>query len=310
MTKELTIKLAGEVVESNLPEFKKDVLAMLDNVNMELETSDDFSKATDVVKNCKVAEKAIKKVKAEALKQTVDFEKLFSSLDEISTRVSSVRLALDKKIKTKKEDMKKAVIDDACLVVEREIKSLAKENDYLTVAASVDRKVFELAAKNKKKISAIETSVATAVSEAIEQVRVFDVKTKNIIELIATAEKDHPGLFPDKRDLVLKTRESVSLTIESRVANFKLAEKEKAEVLRKKKLAEEKAATTPKEQPKPDTPKPTVVTATPEKDPTTGRFIMAITLECETDEAKKIAKSVDQFISGNKSVVKIKLTRE
>lgn len=108
----LVVEAKGEVLASNLDEFKASVAAVLEGINQELETDADFGKAEQDIKLLKSAEDAIKAAKDKALSDTNQLNELLEAMEEVKANIASVRKNLDDKVKSRKESIRNQLVKD------------------------------------------------------------------------------------------------------------------------------------------------------------------------------------------------------
>jgi hypothetical protein len=109
----LTIETRGEVIASNVDEFRELVRGALANINRELKTDEEFGQAELDVKALKGAEDAVKAAKEKALADAEQLNALFRALDETGEEIRAPRLELEKLIAKRKEEVKNELITDA-----------------------------------------------------------------------------------------------------------------------------------------------------------------------------------------------------
>lgn len=109
----LRIEVRGEVVASNITEWRDHALSTIRAVNRDLVTDEDFAAADAAVKWCGEVEAKLKAAKDHALSQTATIDALFRALDEIAAEARTVRLDLGKLVTQRKDAIRAQVIDAA-----------------------------------------------------------------------------------------------------------------------------------------------------------------------------------------------------
>lgn len=224
MTTELIIAVSGSVIESNLESFRAEALETIKGANKALETKEDFATAETTIKHCKEYEKVLAGVKEKALAQTGDLDALFATIDDLEEEFRKTRLSLDKQVKREKARVKAEFVQKGKEKVQRYITVSSLPESYTLSTSSIDTSV-----KGKKTEASTEKAVKVAVDSLISEI---DETEKGYLlgcEAIAKIEQEVPGLFPDRDTLALKPIETLKAIIESRVAKFKLAQKEQKE---------------------------------------------------------------------------------
>ena len=100
----IIIELSGEIERSNFSEWKEMFFDEIKSFKEVLETDNDFALASENVKWCQNAEKALKSAKDSAIKQASDIEQLFDEIDKVISQARDTRLRLQKQIKSRKEE--------------------------------------------------------------------------------------------------------------------------------------------------------------------------------------------------------------
>ncbi len=98
---QLFIKLTGTVNSSNFDVWKKELIAQIQAVNVELITDDDFVTASIQAKSFKSAEKSLKEAKQSAISQAKEVHQLFPAIDDITEAARLARLSLARHIKAR-----------------------------------------------------------------------------------------------------------------------------------------------------------------------------------------------------------------
>ena len=86
----LTIKLSGEIQNTNFHDWKNELIDQIQSTNMELASDIDFSSAEQNVKDFKDAEKTLKKAKENAINQAQDIQDLFNAIDEVTEQLNGI----------------------------------------------------------------------------------------------------------------------------------------------------------------------------------------------------------------------------
>lgn len=233
----LSIQIKGEVVASNLPEFKQAAEIFISGIKTDLQTDDDFVNAEATVKFCDETEKKLESVKAAAIGQTASIDDLMRTIDFIKESIRTKRLTLEKLVKTQKESIKDNIISDAYLKCERHIAAIHEEfsqiNFKLLASAILTRQRFESVCKNKRTLKSLHNEVDT--EEAAIKIQLDDlarVVRKNLTHL-----PNDLSLFKDLQSIITKPEEDFKLLVDSRLAE----QKRKEEELAQRAIAEAKA---------------------------------------------------------------------
>ncbi len=206
---ELAVVVKGEVVSSNLVEFRGAVKLFVAAINRNLTTDLEFGQAEDDVKQLKKLEEVHKLSEARVLEQAQGINQLLKELKESSEEVSKVRLELEKTIKSRKEAVKSQLVSTALNKLE-----CAPHLRLKTFGSVVENSI-----KGKKTLDSMEKSLAQIVETINEQLAASKA-------VIAEYEKDNE-VVPDADTLMLGNAENVRLVLAQRKQAREAAEEKK-----------------------------------------------------------------------------------
>jgi putative phage-type endonuclease len=240
----LAVQIKGEVTASNLPVFVSAADAFLARIKTVLENDQDFADAEANVKACKSAEDGIEQTKKAITAQATSIDEVIRTMDLYKEKLSTVRLKLDKLVKSEKEARKLAIVSkadkdyaDHVIKLESEVKPIGLNRS----TTSGVRLSFVEAIKGLKKLSAMQEAVDTALRDAkfAADQEAADVRAK----LLWCKENaaGQSALFPDLQSLMAKPMEDFTLTITSRIEKQKADEAARLEAERTRMEAEAKA---------------------------------------------------------------------
>lgn len=233
-SKDLILKITGEVQASNLAEFEQTALDVIGNINTTLTTDNDFAEAKENIKSCKAVEIRIANAKQGAIMSMEAVAEMMTVVDRLQDKFRDVRLLLEKTVKTEEARRKKEITDTGITNIIERIKSSPISHGY-----KFDNNEIISAIKGKRSLIAMQDAVDEVINEVFENINnLEETYTLNTCAINA-AEMEYPGLFPDKKTIALQTIDTVGPIIEARIAKFRIAEMEKKEA-EVKRLAAEK----------------------------------------------------------------------
>jgi len=236
----LRIEVTGMVTASNLAEFKQTAMAIIDGVNAELETDQDFADAEKAVKWCGNVETRLKAAKQHALSQTASIDELFRTIDDITEEARQKRLSLGKLIDSRKTAIRDDIVMTAAKALHEHVEAL-----NVTLGGRVRLPAvpadFAGVIKGKKSIDSLHNAADTELARAkIEASKTADHMLANLTTL-REKSKGFEFLFSDAAGLVMKPADDLAATITVRIAEHKQTEADKLEVEREKIRKEEAA---------------------------------------------------------------------
>jgi Tfp pilus assembly protein PilV len=214
----LSIVCKGEVVSSNLPEFRQAVAALVGSINRNLTTDNDFAQAKTDVKKLTEVEARIADAKDKALRDAEQLHALFSALDDANEEVRAARLDLQKQVERQEKAIKAQLVADALNRIECAA-HLRLKNFGAIIEGSI---------KGKRTLDSIQKALDVIVGSLNAQI----TAAKAVIDEWETANQER---VPDADLLEIEQPETVRLKLQARTAERKAAEE-------RKRLADEAAA--------------------------------------------------------------------
>jgi len=239
----LHIQATGKVLASNLDTFKQQAFAVLDSINRDLQTDDDFANAEITVKWCKDVEKQLDAAWQHVLSQTVDIAAVEKTIKDVIAHTRTIRLELEKLTRAEKENRKLELVERADKAIFDHCQSLnarlAGHDDALGFACvipqSFEPRRIQLAAaiKGLRTLESMQSALNTVVAEhkiaADAEYRRVEANIKN-----AWLARDMLYLFPDMQGLIeTKPADDLQNLITARIAEAECAERERQERERK-----------------------------------------------------------------------------
>ena len=227
----LHIEVTGMVTASNLAEFKARALAVIHGVNTSLQTDDDFADAEKAVKWCKDVEERLDSAKQHALSQTATIDALFRTVDAIKEEARTVRLKLEKLVKSEKENRKVEIVTKA-------------REEFCVHWAGLCRRIggewvppvpvayFAEAIKGLKSLE----SMRSRLSDALANAKIEASQSADRIEANHKAVTDM-SLFPDFAAVCTKSSEDFAALMALRVAQKEARLEAEREKIRAEELA-------------------------------------------------------------------------
>jgi predicted phage-related endonuclease len=219
----LRVELSGEVRATNLPEFKQRALAMIEAINTDLQTDQDFADAEKAIKALDKGEKQLEAAKKAALEQTASIDELFRTVDHLKAEMRDKRLALNKLVKAEKENRRAQIINAA-----REAFQQWLEQQQSPIRLGINFTPAE-AMKGKKTISSLQSAADDALAAAkIDAKQTID-RLKANHDLLKQQSEGFEFLFSDWAMLIEKAADDLQATIDARIAKHKADEQARLE---------------------------------------------------------------------------------
>lgn len=234
----LRIEVQGQVLASNLAEFKAQALAVFNAINTDLQTDQDFADAEKTAKWCKGIEDKLEQAKENALSQTASIEEIFRTADDLKEVARQTRLTLEKAVKAQKEAVKTALVLQA--KQDHEAHLIKLQQDLKGLRLTVAAPNFGDAIKGLKTVASMKERLTAALLEANSAANSAASRMVNNAKALDSVP-EHAFLFSDRQELCEKDAETLELIIEQRVAQHKREQEAKLEAERARIRAEEEA---------------------------------------------------------------------
>ena len=238
----LTLRVEGRVLASNLDGFRAGAEAFLARLPKpeNLQTDQDFADADLAVKACAEAESRIKAAKDSALAQMSDVETVMRTADSVGESIRQARLALEKLVTKRKEQVKAEIVTNAAGAVRAHYDAI---NATLGAHAFQPAQSLTLdlgsAIKGKRTLSSMRDAIDSAVArEKIEASQ----RAERVRACIAIIEQhtEHRHLFADAVQLcATKQPDDLRNLVSARVAEHQKREADRIESERERIRKEE-----------------------------------------------------------------------
>lgn len=227
-SKDLVLKITGDVQASNILEFEQEAMAVIASIKTELVTDQDFAEAKENAKSCKVVETRIANAKQKAIMSMESVAEMMLVVDRLQDKFRDTRLVIEKLVKTEEAKRKNEITGNGIKeIISRVATSPVKHGFVWNQSSVLD------AIKGKRSLEKMEEAVAETVAKTIEELSTLESSfLSNSLSIQASVE-EYPGLFPDAKVLALSPVEVVTAQIESRIAKFKYDQKLKEEAAKR-----------------------------------------------------------------------------
>lgn len=241
----LRIEVTGMVTASNLAEWKEQAIAVFQGISTELVTDQDFADAEKTVKWCGDIEDQLRAAKQHALSQTESIDLLFRTIDAIAEEARSKRLALEKRVKTRKDERRTEIGNAARRAVQQHVLAINETlgEHAIPMPATLAAYIAE-AMKGKRSFTSMQEAVDTVAANAKVDASQSAERIRGNIRVMEMEVGTHAALFPDRVQLCFtKSAEDLRNLIAARIAQHQLAEQARLDAEREqiRKQEEERA---------------------------------------------------------------------
>lgn len=221
----LMVQVEGKVLATNLDAFVGAAKTFIDGIKTELVSDQDFADADKMTKFLKDGEEQLSLVKSQALAQTQSIEHLFRTIDDISAQMRSKRLALEKLVKSEKENRRDLLLHNARKQITDHVRKIDERlgGKWMPSTVMAEARLGE-AIKGLKSLDSMHNKLDGAVSTArLEADEIADCIAGNR-NLLIVGEVDYMFLFPDFASVCTKTAEDFLNLMKARITTHEEAQ--------------------------------------------------------------------------------------
>jgi len=216
----IIIELSGEIESSNFSEWKEMFFDEIKSFKQALETDNDFALASENVKWCQNAEKALKSAKDSAIKQASDIDKLFNEIDTVISQARDTRLKLQKQIKLKKEEIKDEVAIEGVVKMTELLAEQSDDFNLLDNSMFTNKENFLSAISGSRGITGAKERVNTLCLNYGNQISQRASEVQDKAKIIDAQALGHSALFQDRGYLLGLQLDDLNKEIDSRIATY------------------------------------------------------------------------------------------
>ncbi|PSU41189.1 homogentisate 1,2-dioxygenase, partial [Photobacterium phosphoreum] len=138
----------------------------------------------------------------------------------ISEQIRQARLAADKQVKNRKDDIRKGILNDANAKIQQHLNTLSLE-----IKAPMPAPTISMldAMKGKKTVQSLEEAASTAIAHTLVEADLLANKAKENYATLST-HVEYQFLFNDWPVICFKDTDDFSALVKTRIANHKAAE--------------------------------------------------------------------------------------
>ena len=221
-------------LQSNLDPFKAAAMGLVEKSRQPLVTDQDFANAEAMVKVFKTTEERLAALIDGIMGEIVAVDVFVKDVRQISESIRIARLESDKKVKSRKEEIKTEIVTNAMKVMMQHIADLNGQIHPYAMPVTPAASVFAEAMKGKKTLKSCHDSVDEAIAGAKigynQMADTIKANAAKYLELAAGFE----FLFPDIGNMISGAPESFAAIVQNRVNEHKQAEQARLEAQAKK----------------------------------------------------------------------------
>lgn len=239
----LRIEVTGMVTASNLAEWKEQAIAVFQGISTELVSDQDFADAEKTVKWCGDIEDQLKAAKQHALSQTQSIDLLFKTIDAIAEEARTKRLALEKRVKTRKDERRTEIGNAARRAVQQHVLAINETlgEHAIPMPATLIADIGD-AMKGKRSFASMQEAVDTVAANAKVDASQSAERIRANIRVMEMEVGTHAALFPDRVQLCsTKSAEDLRNLMAARISQHQQAEQARLDDEREKIRKEEEA---------------------------------------------------------------------
>ncbi|MFZ6727383.1 YqaJ viral recombinase family protein [Undibacterium sp. MH2W] len=218
----LAVQIRGEVVLSNLPEFKNKAELFIASIKTDPTTDEDFANAEETIKFCEKAESSLELAKSAAIAQTSSIDELMRTVDNIKEQLRRKRLDLTAIVKNKKEQIKTEILMNGRERFHEHMTSL--EQETAPIRLNLTQPDFAAAMKNKRTLASLHEAVDTTLANAKISADSIAADVRKKLAWFKLNTVDFDFLFNDLQQIIFKQEDDFKALIDLRITRYKEAE--------------------------------------------------------------------------------------
>jgi predicted phage-related endonuclease len=223
----LSVQVTGMVTASNLEQFRSHALAVIESINTDLQTDQDFVDAEKAVKWCKDVEDRLTATKAQVLGQMASIDEVCRAIDEISETTRQKRLMLDKLVKSQKDARRGQIVGEAKMAWQDYMKGVNAQ--FHSVRLDLPCPDFAAAIKGKKTLSSVQSACNDLLAQSkIAAMGKADLYRANLKTFVELAEH-HGFLFRNLQALIDQPGQAFEAIVKTTIAEYEQQQKAKRE---------------------------------------------------------------------------------
>lgn len=235
----LRIEVQGQVIDSNLAQYKEAAKSFIDKISTDLITDQDFANAENAVKFCKNSEEKLESAKEHALAQTASIDDLFKTIDYVKEELRSKRLALEKLVKERKELIRNEIIVKNKSLYSDHITALQKSIEPIVLNSTPPN--FAEAMKGKKTVESLHNAADTCLASAKIEIETIANLVKSNLKFLNTNGSEYRFLFNDIQSIAFKQFNDFEVLVKSRIYEHQQSEAKRIESERLKIAEQERS---------------------------------------------------------------------
>ena len=235
----LSVQIRGEVVLSNLPEFKNKAELFIASIKTDPTTDEDFANAEETIKFCEKAENSLELAKSAAIAQTSSIDELMRTVDNIKEQLRRKRLDLTAIVKNKKEQIKTEILMNGRERFHEHMTSL--EQETAPIRLNLTQPDFAAAMKNKRTLASLHEAVDTTLANAKISADGIAADVRKKLAWFKLNTVDLGFLFNDLQQIIFKQEDDFKALIDLRITRHKEAEQKRIEDLAKAEVHRQQA---------------------------------------------------------------------
>lgn len=221
----IAYKMDGLTLTSNLSEYKAAAEDLVEKSKKRLESDQDFADAESMVKVFKSAETKLETMAGVVLGEVQDIDAFVKDLNFIKEQLRQARLATDKQVKSRKEEIKNDAIINGSVSLASHINELNAELAPFKLPPSTLDLKSEI--KGKRTLESINNAIDTAVAnEKINLSSTAQHMRINISTLNELAQ-NYQFLFNDIQQHLLADKEQFTHLVNGRISQYEQEQQEK-----------------------------------------------------------------------------------
>lgn len=217
----ISYRMNGLSLTSNLNVFKEAAESLVEKSQQPIKTDQDFANAESMVKVFKGAEDKINSLADQVLGEVQDIDTFVKDLKFIGEQIRQARLATDKQVKARKEQIRKEILKKAIDEIHQH--RIALNTEINAQLPEVTVSVTD-AMKGKKSVSSLKDAAAAAVAEAKVEANQHHQRAMGNKGYLESTVGDYQFLFNDWPQIAFLEHLAFQSVVDQRITQHKAHE--------------------------------------------------------------------------------------
>ena len=225
----LTYRLNGLTLTSNIEVFREAAKQLVEESKKPLNTDQEFANREALCKRFQEAEDKLALMREQVIGEVADIDKFQRDLGEIAELIRQARLAGEKQVKARKDEIRREIADKAKDALNAHMEALnARFGGRVKVPTPVAN--FSEAMKGRRTLATLQSAADSELNTARISAEVIATRMEESLRVLDELSVGHEFLFRDVQQLAEKGEEVIRLLVPARINEYQEIEAQKKQL--------------------------------------------------------------------------------